>query len=106
MFKSQKLNWWIYIFSTKGTFHEWTIENQSPGGSAKLGKSALDSMFLGVRVQKGSGGANNTKSAILKTHSMVGFENETVKSLEYFGAHPVSKFSIGKMQIQIYYFDT
>ena len=52
-------------------------------------------MFLGVRVKKGSG-KNNTKAAILKTHSMKGFENETVKSLQYFGAHPVSKFSVGK----------
>ena len=59
-------------------------------------------MFLGVRVQKGSE-ANNAKSAILKTHSMAGFENETVKSLEYFGAHPVSKFAIGKIQLFLSY---
>ena len=33
-----------------GTFHEWTIENQSPGGSAKLNKGSLDMALLGVRV--------------------------------------------------------
>ena len=78
-----------------GTFHEWTIENQSPGGSAKLSKAALEKMFLGVRVQTGDNGNATTQSAILRTHSMREFENETVKSLEYFGAHPVSKFAIG-----------
>ena len=80
-----------------GTFHEWTVENQSPGGSAKLSKTALEKMFLGVRVQNGD--ADTTTSAILKTHSMKGFENETVKSMEYFGAYPVSKLAIGKLLI-------
>jgi len=83
-------------YFSPGTFHEWTIENQSPGGSAKLGKTALEKMFLGVRLQKGDGEGAPVKAAILKTHSMRGFENQSVQSMEYFGSHPVSKFAIGR----------
>ena len=33
-----------------GTFHQWCIESQSPGGGAKLDIGALDEAVLGVRV--------------------------------------------------------
>ena len=85
----------IYIkilFSHRaGTFHEWTIENQSPGGSAKLSKTSLELMLLGVRVKKGN---KKARTAVLRTHAPHGFEG--VESMQYYGSHPVSKFKIGR----------
>ena len=73
-----------------GTFHEWTIENQSPGGSAKLNKGALDMALLGVRV------AHDKKSeaALLRIHPPEGYPG--VDSLSYSGAYPVTKLTPGK----------
>lgn len=73
-----------------GTFHEWTVENQSPGGSAKLSKTSLELMLLGVRVKKGK---SKAKAAVFRTHAPHGFEG--VDTLQYFGSHPVSKLKIG-----------
>ena len=82
----------IFFYFNLGTFHEWTIENQSPGGSAKLSKTSLEMMLLGVRVQKGSAKA---KSAVLRTHAPHGFDS--VEGLTYSGSFPVSKLKIGML---------
>ena len=79
-----------YIFPFfSGTFHEWTIENQSPGGAAKLSKTALDLMFLAVRIQQGG----NHKSSVLRTHPPHGFDG--IERMSYYGSYPVSKLDIG-----------
>lgn len=67
-----------------GTFRQWCIESQSPGGGAKLDIGALDEAVLGVRV-------GNT-AALLRTRPPAGLPG--VKALEYEGAVPVSKLSI------------
>lgn len=71
-----------------GSFNEWTLENQSPGGSAKLGRGALDLAFLGVRVQTHEG----TKASLLRTHPPRGLPG--VAGLAYSGGFPVSKLGI------------
>lgn len=73
-----------------GTFHEWTIENQSPGGSAKLNKGALDLAVFGVRVSRKS----SQEAALLRTYPPAGFPG--VETLSYSGAYPVSKLTPGK----------
>ncbi len=72
-----------------GTFHEWTIENQSPGGAAKLSKTALDLMMLSVRIKQG----NDHKTAALRTHAPHGYEG--VEKMTYSGTFPVSKINVG-----------
>ena len=47
-----------------GSIHEWTIENQSPAGSAKLNYAALDEAVLGFRVQTGA----TSIAKLLRTH--------------------------------------
>ena len=71
-----------------GSFHEWTLENQSPGGSVKLGPGALDKAVLGVRVSSSLG----TKAALLRTHPPPGYPG--VKGLSYSGSFPVSRLSV------------
>ena len=72
-----------------GTIHEWTIENQSPGGSAKLNKGALNLAVFGVRVAEGL----KSNSALLRIHAPHGYPG--VQSLSYSGVYPVSKLSPG-----------
>ena len=47
-----------------GSIHEWTIENQSPAGSAKLNYVALDLAVFAVRVQRGA----SRIAKLLRTH--------------------------------------
>ncbi|XP_032237936.2 uncharacterized protein LOC5512607 isoform X1 [Nematostella vectensis] len=72
-----------------GSFNEWTLENQSPGGSAKLGRGALDLAVLGVRVQK----QNLTKVTLLRTHPPLGVY-PGVEGLQYSGAYPFTKLEV------------
>ena len=37
-----------------GSIHEWTIENQTPAGSAKLNFAALELAAFSVRVKTGT----------------------------------------------------
>ncbi|XP_031550637.1 uncharacterized protein LOC116288065 [Actinia tenebrosa] len=71
-----------------GSFTEWTLENQSPGGSAKLSQGALDLAFIGVRVQTAKG----VKASLLRTHPAHGLPS--VDGLSYSGAFPVSKLVV------------
>ena len=52
-----------------GSFHEWTTENQSPAGSAKLNYVALDLAIFGVRVQS----EITTSAKLLRTHPPTGY---------------------------------
>ena len=72
-----------------GTIHEWTIENQSPGGSAKLNKGALILAVFGVRVADG----DKSKASLLRIHAPHGYPG--VESLSYSGSYPVSKLTPG-----------
>ena len=74
-----------------GTFHEWTIENQSPGGSAKLNKGALDLAVFGVRVKA----KGRSTSSLLRVHPPHGYPG--VAALSYSGAFPVTKLSPGRI---------
>lgn len=71
-----------------GSIHEWTLENQSPGGSVKLGPGALDKAVLGVRVSSPMG----SKAALLRTHPPPGYPG--VEALSYSGSFPVTKLSL------------
>lgn len=72
-----------------GTIHEWTIENQSPGGSAKLNKGAMNLAVFGVRVADG----DKSKASLLRIHAPHGYPG--VDSLSYSGSYPVSKLTPG-----------
>ncbi|XP_068707315.1 uncharacterized protein [Montipora foliosa] len=72
-----------------GTIHEWTIENQSPGGSAKLNKGALNMAVFGVRVAD----EDKSKAALLRIHAPHGYPG--VESLSYSGSYPVSRLTPG-----------
>ncbi|XP_020613507.1 uncharacterized protein LOC110051776 [Orbicella faveolata] len=74
-----------------GTIHEWTIENQSPGGSAKLNKGALNLAVFGVRVAEPD--KNKSEAALLRIHAPHGYPG--VESLSYSGSFPVSKLTPG-----------
>ena len=71
------LAYFIFLSSGTGSFelrgdgsiHEWTIENQTPAGSAKLNKAALDLAVFGVRVKTG---ASNT-AVLMRTHPPNGY---------------------------------
>ena len=78
----------LYLFA--GTFHEWTIGNQSPGGSAKLSKTSLDLAFFGIRLQQ----RKRTEANVLRTHAPHGFDG--MEKIGYYGSWPMSKFDIGK----------
>ncbi|XP_078367102.1 uncharacterized protein LOC144651095 isoform X2 [Oculina patagonica] len=71
-----------------GSIHEWTLENQSPGGSVKLGPGALDKTVFGVRVSSSLG----TQAALLRTHPPPGYPG--VQGLSYSGSFPVSRLSV------------
>ena len=55
-----------------GSIHEWTSENQSPAGSAKLNYVALDLAGFGVRVQSGT----SSTAKLLRTHTPRGYPGE------------------------------
>ncbi|KAK3748066.1 hypothetical protein QZH41_014759 [Actinostola sp. cb2023] len=79
-----------------GTFHEWTIENQSPGGSAKLNNGALNMALLGVHVTR----KNTSEAALLRTHPPQGYPG--VEALSYSGAYPVTKLTpVGRITDQL-----
>lgn len=72
-----------------GTFRQWCIESQSPGGAAKLDIGALDDAILAVRLDRG-GGATPTVAA-LRTTPPDGIDG--VEAMRYEGAVPLSKLT-------------
>ena len=67
-----------------GTFRQWCIESQSPGGGAKLDIGALDEAVLGVKI--------GSKAALLRTRPPAGLPG--VAAMTYEGAVPLSKLSV------------
>ena len=67
-----------------GTFRQWCIESQSPGGGAKLDVGALNEAVLGVRVA--------SQAALLRTHPPAGLPG--VAAMTYQGAVPISKLTV------------
>lgn len=52
-----------------GSIHEWTIENQTPAGSAKLNFAALELAVFSIRVKTGT----SSSAALLRTHPPMGY---------------------------------
>ena len=70
-----------------GTFHEWTIVNQSPGGAAKYGVVGDALMFAGV---DGSDGSRTT--ALLRTQPPYSLPG--VESMRYQGSYPAARLDV------------
>ncbi|KAK8792751.1 hypothetical protein WA158_004915 [Blastocystis sp. Blastoise] len=69
-----------------GTFHEWTIVNQSPAGSAKY--SYFEDTVFAIKTES----AESAESALIRTHPPYNLPG--VPSLVYSGTYPVSRLSI------------
>ena len=72
-----------------GTFRQWCIESQSPGGGAKLDIGALDEAVLGLKV--------GPKAALLRTLPPAGLPG--VAAIKYEGAVPVSKLTVADPEL-------
>ena len=72
-----------------GTFHEWTIANQSPAGAAKYG--VVDEAVMAIRSEPTDGSATAT-TATLRTHPPAGLPG--VSGMRYQGAYPASRIDI------------
>ncbi|UJR11626.1 hypothetical protein I4U23_015807 [Adineta vaga] len=71
-----------------GTFHEWTIENQSPATGAKLG--FLNDALLALRITN-----LNTKESdarLIRTHP--NYNIKGISTINYHGSYPVSKLEL------------
>lgn len=85
-----------------GTFHEWTIENQSPATGTKYGR--VDNALLAFRLKNLENSQVDTR--LIRTHS--NHELKGVSSIKYQGAYPVSKLQIiddtvmGKVDLYAY----
>lgn len=74
-----------------GTIHEFTAQNQAPGGAAKFG--VLADALLGVRVAPaGGGGGGASVAATLRTAPPGGLPG--VDALTYSGSYPVSRLAV------------
>jgi len=69
-----------------GTFHEWTIENQSPATGTKYG--VVDDALLAFRIQNLQ--TKKSDMRVIRTHPSRKFNG--IQSIKYHGAYPVSKF--------------
>ncbi|CAF4796443.1 unnamed protein product [Rotaria sp. Silwood1] len=85
-----------------GTFHEWTVENQSPASGAKFG--VVDDALLAIRLKNLQTNENHTR--LIRTHPNHGFEG--IDTIRYYGSYPVSKLElidyklIGNMDLYAY----
>ena len=71
-----------------GRFYEWTIVNQSPGGSPKFG--VVDQAVMAVRTV---GHTNKTvRAATIRTRPVLNLP--TVAALRYQGSYPVSRLDV------------
>ena len=64
-----------------GSIHEWTIENQTPAGSAKLNFAALELAVFSVRVKTGT----SSSATLLRTHPPMGYPGN-LRSFQDFSA--------------------
>ncbi len=72
-----------------GSFHEWTIMNQSPAGAAKI--QHLPELFFAIKAGK--------EALTIQTHPMTGLPG--VKSIVYSGAHPLSRLKVVDSRIPL-----
>ena len=73
-----------------GTFHEWTIESQSPASGTKYGR--VDDALLAFRIQNLR--TNQSDARLIRTHSNPSHGLKGVASIKYHGAYPMSKFEL------------
>lgn len=71
-----------------GTFHEWTVENQSPAGAAKFG--VVDEALLAIRLKNLQ--TNETNTRLIRTHPNHNFNG--IDTIRYQGSYPVSKLEL------------
>ena len=71
-----------------GTFHEWTIENQSPAGGTKYGR--VDNALLAFRLKNLQNNQSDTR--LIRTHPNHNLKG--VSTIKYHGAYPVSKLEL------------
>eukprot|EP00656_Telonema_subtile_P055540 TRINITY_DN8636_c0_g2_i1.p1 TRINITY_DN8636_c0_g2~~TRINITY_DN8636_c0_g2_i1.p1 ORF type:complete len:1042 (-),score=198.12 TRINITY_DN8636_c0_g2_i1:161-3286(-) len=71
-----------------GTFRQWCLESQSPGGGAKLDIGALDEAALAISASTSAG----SHAALLRTRAPGGLTG--VDAIQYEGAVPVSKLTV------------
>jgi non-lysosomal glucosylceramidase len=71
-----------------GTFHEWTVESQSPAGAAKYG--VVDDALLAIRLKNLQTNENHTR--LLRTHPNHYFKG--IDAIKYHGSYPVSKLEL------------
>jgi len=71
-----------------GTFHDWTVESQSPAGAAKYG--VVDDALLAFRFKNIQ--TNETHARLIRTQPNHNFKG--VDAIKYQGAYPVSKLEL------------
>jgi non-lysosomal glucosylceramidase len=71
-----------------GTFHEWTIENQSPATGTKYG--LVDNALLAFRIKNLQ--TNQSDTRLIRTHPNHNLKG--IQTIKYHGAYPVSKFKL------------
>ena len=71
-----------------GTFHDWTVESQSPAGAPKYG--LVDDALLGFRLTNLN--TNETDARLIRTRPNHNFKG--VDAIIYQGSYPVSKLQI------------
>ena len=72
-----------------GTFHEWTIVNQSPAGATKFG--IVDQSLMAVRSEPADG-SGDALVVTVRTRPPVGLPG--VSAIRYQGAYPASRLDI------------
>ena len=72
-----------------GTFHEWTIVNQSPGGAAKYG--VVDDCIMAVYKQS-TGDSSDAQARTVRTHSPRSLPG--VSGIRYRGSYPVGRLDL------------
>jgi non-lysosomal glucosylceramidase len=71
-----------------GTFHEWTVENQSPAGAAKYG--VVGDALLAFRLKNLQTNVSDTR--LIRTHPNHNFKG--ISTIMYHGSYPVSKLEL------------
>ncbi|CAF1517484.1 unnamed protein product, partial [Didymodactylos carnosus] len=71
-----------------GTFHDWTIENQSPATGAKFG--LVDDALLAFRIKNSN--TNESDTRLIRTHP--NHDIKGIQHIKYYGSYPVSKLEL------------
>ncbi|CAF0731261.1 unnamed protein product [Adineta steineri] len=71
-----------------GTFHEWTVESQSPASGAKYG--VVGDALLAIRLKNLQ--TNETDSRLIRTHPH--HDLQGIDTIRYHGSYPVSKLEL------------